>query len=319
METKGLPRIYLSEPTPRLQQLAAGTWQDSGIEVLGPLTIVDSSRHLHDEAALLDAAELTEAKAALIEDEVFSAPSESQTKLRAAIKYGWSLLHLSQVVADQPVLWSVARGSVPTTPAELSFLAQELTTRGLRVAAIMPCWPVALEAEAELGERAEGFSTVLREYAATAGDLFIRHAGSKTAALGEIARILGGRAVLDWSRSATMAAARVLARRDGGLFRELLIEAQQHFPLDKDGFELSTTEDDVHTLPDVADDELERIFLDDLRGRQLLHATAGSTFTSPQLVERLEAAVAAEENAIREILASQVRESLALIRPCAVT
>ena len=73
-----------------------------------------------------------------------------------------------------------------------------------------------------------------------------------------------------------MEALRVVARRDASLFRELLSTAQEHFVFDKGRAVHSTSEEDIRGLPLVADTELETTFLDDPRGRQLLHVTAAS-------------------------------------------
>jgi hypothetical protein len=68
-------------------------------------------------------------------------------------------------------------------------------------------------------------------------------------------------------------AIRVLARNEPDLLRKLLVVAQDRFPFDKPNLELATTEDDIRHLPDVPDSALERVFVEDFRGRQLLRIT----------------------------------------------
>jgi hypothetical protein len=66
----------------------------------------------------------------------------------------------------------------------------------------------------------------------------------------------------------------VIARAEPALFRDLLAAAQERFVFDKGPIALSTTEDDIRSLPSVGDSELASTFLDDFRGRQLLQVTA---------------------------------------------
>ena len=72
----------------------------------------------------------------------------------------------------------------------------------------------------------------------------------------------------------------MVARQAPEDFRRILNLAQEHFIYDKPVDHLSTTEDDVRFLPDVPDADLERFFLDDFRGRQLLHVSARSISTA---------------------------------------
>jgi hypothetical protein len=134
--------------------------------------------------------------------------------------------------------------------------------------------------------------------------LFIPHAAGKIPTLPIIATQLGSRALLDFSGLGWLEVARLLARSDGALFRRVLICAQEHFVFDKTG-DLSTTEEDVRTLPDVPDHELERVFLDDPRGRQLLHVTARSIFAETALHEPLTAFLTAAAPKIAAALARQ--------------
>ena len=53
-----------------------------------------------------------------------------------------------------------------------------------------------------------------------------------------------------------------------------LIESR--FAEDRASYHLSTTQDDVEALMGTPEDELERVFLDEDKGRQLMHATYGS-------------------------------------------
>src|SRR4029077_9014092 len=106
-----------------------------------------------------------------------------------------------------------------------------------------------------------------------AGDyrLSFSNAEEKFAVLPAIARECGELLHVRASGLAWMAAMRVVARVEPALFREVLHSAQEHFVFDKVGAAISTNEEDVRFLPEVSDAELERTFLEDARGRQLLH------------------------------------------------
>jgi len=269
-----------------------------GFEPSPALPEIDSSAYLHDEAAALDQTELAEAAAALREDGIFVETDWPESRLRAAIKYGWALAHLTAEVAGRskgPLCWSVAKGQSPTTSAELSFILEEIRRRKIPVTEIALCWPVSIEPGAELDEREESFLAALESYAPHFGELdpllYLPHAANKISTLARASQWLGPWAWLDFSGLGWLEFCRVIARQDGELFRQILHVAQEHFMYDKPTEHLSTTEDDVRFLPDVPDTELERIFLEDFRGRQLLHVSANSVWADetlrPLLEERL--------------------------------
>jgi hypothetical protein len=110
-----------------------------------------------------------------------------------------------------------------------------------------------------------------------------------------------------------MAALRVLARVEPAFFREILHSAQEHFVFDKVGAAISTNEEDVRFLPDVSDAELERTFLEDPRGRQLLHVTARSILREPSLADPLRAALDTHSALHRELFGASVARHLAAL------
>jgi hypothetical protein len=102
------------------------------------------------------------------------------------------------------------------------------------------------------------------------------HAEEKFSALPLIHDQCGEAFHLNFDGLGWIEATRVLARREPNLLRKLLVVAQDRFAFDKPDLELATTEDDIRTLPDVPDSDLERVFVEDFRGRQLLRITAPS-------------------------------------------
>ena len=83
--------FILDEPMAELSNLVRRVVQSRGVGVFvrgESVKVIDSSAYLHDEAALLDAEELTDAREALIEDRIFTRAEamNDEVQLRAAVK-----------------------------------------------------------------------------------------------------------------------------------------------------------------------------------------------------------------------------------------
>ncbi|MEQ1861900.1 MAG: tagaturonate epimerase family protein [Chthoniobacteraceae bacterium] len=278
--------IRVAEPHPILAGRVAATLREQGHEPITELHEIDSSDYIHDESDLLDASELADAKAALIEDGIFAPREWTEADLRAATKYGWAIAHAALNTRPGINVWSVAEGGTATTEHELRFIAAELRRRAIAVTHIAPCWPVAIEPALDLGELSDAFIRALARYESAGVGLFIPNAAGKSI-------VAGPDALLDFANIGWLEAARSLAVADAALFRRVLACAQEHFAFDKPRAGISTSEDDIHALPDVPDADLERTFLDDFRGRQLLHVTARSIFADEALCGPLAAFLAA--------------------------
>lgn len=269
-------RIRVAEPHDSLATAVAAALRARGHEPLCDLHELDAKDFVHDEAALLDEAELAEAQAALIEDGLFVPGAD----LRVATKYSWAIAYAVQSATTEKTIWSVAEGSVPTAKDELRFIIAEMKRCALPVAAVSLCWPVNIEPAIDFDENADAFLHALRGYAEIVSGsgihLFIPNAVGKVSVLPTVVAESGLCAVLDFAGFGWLEAMRLLSRKDAQLFRRALISAQEHFAFDKGSGALCTTEDDIRALPEVSEADLERIFLDDPRGRQLLHVTAHS-------------------------------------------
>lgn len=294
--------VLVAEPHLLLAHAVNTACRSAGFEPSPALPEIDSSAYLHDESALLNLAELTDAAAALREDGIFSETDWPESRLRAAIKYGWAIAHVAAEAANRPagpLCWSLAKGQVATTPEELVFILEELRRREIPVTEIALCWPVTIEPGVELGELEETFLAALESYAPLFGPhdplLRIPYAAGKFSVLSPVSQKLGAHAWLDFSGLGWREFCRLVARQDAELFRRILHVAQDHFMYDKPTEHLSTTEDDVRFLPDVPDSELERIFLEDFRGRQLLHVAANSVCADESLRSAIEERLLAPE------------------------
>jgi hypothetical protein len=285
---------------------------------------VDSTGALHEEAPLLDADELADAERALIEDGILAGPEwwqshavrriEREAALRAATKYGWALLHLERMLRGaappRAVLWSLAGAESAATEAEAQWLACELARRGICGLALDLTWRFTIEPMVEIDpawaeDFSEAWSRIAANFSGSSCRTVLPHAAGKMALLEAVARS-GHEPLLDLRGLAWMGLCRVLAGRDAPLFREMLGGAQAAFVFDRTAEVLATSEDDVRGLPEAADAELEAMFLDDHRGRQLLHVTAGTLCADEALAPRITAALDAHRAEIERWIEDEV-------------
>jgi hypothetical protein len=300
-----MPTFILDEPLPLLLAPLRAALAGQKCEV-ADWPVIDSSAYLHDEAALLDAEELADAERALREDGILEVPLDEST-LRAAVKYGWALAHLTACAPDTAVEWTVADGSVATTAAEHAFLCAEIQRRALPVRWLAPCLPGQLEPGIDYTGDVEKFAAWRAALPASEPPLIFAHAADKLTLLPFLQAD-----ALKLTNLAWLEALRVIARCDAALFRVLLEAAQRHFVFDKGRAVFSTSEEDIRGLPLVEDGQLEAIFLDDPRGRQLLHVTAASLVED--FYERIEEIIVRESARVAEAIAACAARHLAFGR-----
>jgi hypothetical protein len=310
-----------------------GFCAEAGFELIERSAALDPSAYFAPRADSFSEEELAEAQAALIEDGVFADGAWTREYLdrdfaisdaltlrftpdslaRVAVKFGWALAYAAELGGAREITFAATDTS--TQPHEHLFIALELRRRAVPFAALALSWPGEFEPAVEFTGDVEKFAGALATHAAIARfagpyQLSFPHAEEKLALLPLIARECGDAFHLQLSGVAWMEALRLIARGAPELFRELLCAAQEHFIFDRVGHPLSTTEDDVRFLPSVPDAQLENTFLDDPRGRQLLHVTAGSILANPALAEPLRAIGTANAAAFRELCAAQLDRHL---------
>ena len=302
--------------------------------------VIDPSEYAAARAGLFSDAELADAQVALVEDGVFAdatwtadylgsefAVSETlrlaftpESLARVAVKFGWAVAYAAELAADVEgeVEVAFADGVLPATSLEHCFVARELRRRGVNLGALTLRLPGAFEPAIDFEGDVAELERALAEHAAVARftgshRIAIRCAEWKFAVLAAIARGCGERLHLRAAGIAWMEAARVIARTEPALFREVLVCAQEHFVFDRIRHAISTSEEDVRFLPDVTDAELERTFLEDPRGRQLLHVTARSILAEPRVADPLQAALAAHADKHRGLVEAAVSRHLAAL------
>jgi hypothetical protein len=259
------------------------------------------------EAPFLNESESDDAMDALVADRVFESkdwPSlylnrdfpiedgevlrfESPALIQAGIMFGWAIEQAARIAArlgstgcETERLEIILDSPGTITPHEHLFAGLELQRRGIRAFDLILPWGGRWEPAVDWIGDAETLGPNLAIHRAIAEEhgwrMSFDHVGQKIAVLPLLHAHCGDILHLNIDGLGWIEATRILARHEPALLRDLLVVAQDRFAFDKPNAELATTEDDIRTLPDVPDSELERVFVDDFRGRQLLGFTASS-------------------------------------------
>lgn len=290
---------------------------------------IDLGENIVERADDLATEELDEAIALLLEDGLLPAdwmPAyldrewpggvtfTPDSLLRTAVKFGWSLETSSHDPRSLTVI-AVDGTERPTLPHEHIFLAVELERRDHRHAALALRLPGRWEPGIDFLGDATELERALSIHAAIAHRcgphrLAIRDAAGKFSALPILARTCRGLLHVDLTAAGWLEAMRLFARLDPRLLRDALVCAQMHFGVFRSREILSLTEEDVRSLPEVGDAELEAFFIDDPRGRQLLHVGQQPILMDPGLRERLAEALHRHADPYRALLAECVERHL---------
>lgn len=304
---------------------------------------VNPSDLIIGEAPLLNEAEQADAQEALIADQIFTSPDwpahyldrdfpshegqairfEAPALITIGIKFGWALEQAARIAAaarrESPRferLEIVIDSPATVTPEEHLFIGLELHRRGVGAFDLILPWGGRWEPAVDWIGDAETFASGLATHHAVAvqnGEwgLGFDHAEEKFTVLPILSAQCGDRLHLNIDGVAWTEAMRVLTRCEPTLLRELLPIAQDRFAFDKPDAELATTEDDIRSLPDVPDSELERVFVEDFRGRQLLRFTAASLLSHEQYGPAIRAAIERNRQEHAELVRAQVARHFA--------
>lgn len=218
---------------------------------------------------------------------------DERTLLETVVKYGKAVQkaaelakHAAKVAEPCEIEMSVDETNEDTTEADHIFVAKELKTRGVKIAAIAPKFVGSFEKGIDYkGDLAE-FAASLKRHAAiakaTGGHKISVHSGSDKFSLYPIvAKACKGRFHLKTAGTSWLEALRAVCRKDPGLFREICDLARARYAEDRKSYHISGRVEDVPPPAALKDDELEANYLEDLGGRQILHVTYGSVFQSP--------------------------------------
>ena len=213
---------------------------------------------------------------------------------RAAVKYGRALAHtyemarhVSRVMGSTPfeLEISVDETTQPTSVLEHLFIALEIKRHDIAVVSIAPRFVGDFEKGIDYKGDVSLFEKSLTHHAAIARQLgpykIGVHSGSdKFSIYPSIGRICNGRFHIKTAGTSYLEALRVICRIDKEFFRSIVKFARKHFETDRASYHLSSGIGLVPEASDLEEDELERTYLDQDHGRQILHVTFGSVLTA---------------------------------------
>ena len=178
-----------------------------------------------------------------------------------------------------------------TTSAEHLFIARELQERGMSFQGFAPRFVGEFEKGVDYkGERKVLEDSVV-EHAVLArahgGYKISVHSGSdKFSIYPMIAKATKGCFHLKTAGTSWMEAVRVIARKDPALFREICDHVRGQFSKDVASYHISGDPARVPAPGAVADADLERVYVVEDDGRQIMHVTYGSAFTAKDAAGR---------------------------------
>jgi hypothetical protein len=243
----------------------------------------------------------------------FSVTFDDRTLRETIVKYGRAVLQAA-LLADRA---KAARGTQPceiemsvdethedTTEADHVFVARELRERGVKMAAIAPKFIGDFEKGIDYRGDRKAFERSIERHAAIAramgGHKLSVHSGSdKFSLYPAVARATKGRFHLKTAGTSWLEALRAVARKDPALFREIADFARGRYEQDRATYFISGRVEDVPPPHELADRDLERVYLNENAGRQILHVTYGSVFQSPLKPHLFEVLVREEEEYAR--------------------
>lgn len=277
---------------------------------------IDPSAHVVNEADRMPAPAVKSAVDAMVSDGTFEGagweaeyfsrayetdPAEppvrfySDSLRRAAVKYGRAIAHtaamarhIEKAAAGRPyeIEVSVDETDSPTSPPEHLFFALELKRRGVKnVVSLAPRFVGEMEKGIDFrGDLAE-FERALRRHVAIARaygpyKLSVHSGSDKFSIYPIVGRVCGELLHVKTAGTSYLEALRVVLRTDPALFGEIAAFSHGRFSTDRASYHISTTDAEIAALPRGGDaKDLERTYLDERPGRQLLHVTFGSVLT----------------------------------------
>jgi hypothetical protein len=273
---------------------------------------IDPSEHVENGADAMAEAELARAVAQQNAEGVYGGASveslyagkcwsvagrdltfDTASLLRAAVKYGRAVAHCEKMAgyidaANAGRLYeievSVDETDSPTSALEHVFFALELRRRGVTVVSLAPRFIGEFEKGIDYKGDLKAFEDALKVHVAIAREcgpykISIHSGSDKFSIYPIIGRVCENLLHVKTAGTSYLEALRVVARVDKALFREIVDYSGGRFGEDKASYHISVTDADVPGLLKTAEADMERVFLDEDKGRQILHVTFGSVLT----------------------------------------
>jgi len=217
---------------------------------------------------------------------------------RAAVKYGAALAHTKAMASYVAARYRTGRPGEeydlemsvdetdypPTRPRERFYVASEPGRLGVAVTSLAPRFTGDFEKGIDFKGDLRAFEESFRKHAAIArafsGYKLSIHSGSdKFSVFPLMGKYAADRLHLKTAGTNYLEALRIVAHHAPGLFREIVRFAFERFEADRKTYHVSTDLDAIPLPKEVADEDLELIYLDDNDGRQLLYITYGSVLS----------------------------------------
>jgi hypothetical protein len=214
---------------------------------------------------------------------------------RVGQKYGHVLRHVGEMaraVADAcagrpyEIEVSVDETDSPTSPLEHLFFALELKRRGVKnVVSLAPRFVGEMEKGIDYRGDLNEFERTLRQHVGIARryglyKLSVHSGSDKFSIYPIVGRVCGELLHVKTAGTSYLEALRVVVRTDPALFAEIAAFSHGRFAADRATYHISTTEQETSGLPRAGGSkDLERPYLDQRPGRQLMHVTFGSVLT----------------------------------------
>jgi hypothetical protein len=221
---------------------------------------------------------------------------EREPLLRAAVKYGRAIDHCEKMAAriDEAnpdrlyeIEVSVDETDSPTSELEHLFFALELRRRGVTVVSLAPRFIGEFEKGIDYKGDLAAFERSLESHVAIAREFgpykISIHSGSdKFSIYPIIGRVCDNLLHVKTAGTSYLEALRVVARTSAPLFREIVDYSGERFSEDKASYHISVSDGDLPGLLATGNNDLETVFLNEDKGRQVLHVTFGSVLTKGQ-------------------------------------
>lgn len=223
---------------------------------------------------------------------------------RAVAKYGRAVAlagelaaHIAKVNGERAfeIEVSVDETEAPTTGLEHLFFALELKRRGVKnLVSLAPRFVGEMEKGVDYKGDLGAFESELTKHVAIAwavGPYKISvHSGSdKFSIYPSVGRVCGELLHVKTAGTSYLEALRCVLQSDEGLFKSIARFSHARFESDRATYHISVSAADNAALAraELTGAALEEAYLDDDKGRQILHVTFGSVLTEPQLKARL--------------------------------
>lgn len=252
---------------------------------------------------------------------------DSVSVLRAAVKFGKALSHATKLAAHIDRLMQKCRHGYeielsldetlqPTTPIEHWIVADQCLQGSIQLTSLALCYATDLEPAVDYRGDREALQQRLAAHAEIARQIgphkLSLHDGSDKFSIYEtLARETRGLFHVKTAGTSYLEGLRVAARHERKLFRRVIELARQRFEKDRATYRVSAQLEHLPHPAAISDDaRLEKLYLDEPAGRQVLHVTFGSVLTDNSLGPMLRDVLCSYPETHRELIGKHLGRHL---------